>query len=246
MVDFWNSYIAIVDVTEENRRLREEIKHLRQKNVFSVEEYQELLRLRGFLRLDALHDSPGFAARVIAAGFGPNAPLRTITVDKGYAQGAIVGTPVVAPEGVVGQILRASPHAATILLLTDPAFRVSIISQETRTPGILMGTASRDTGLEVAYVAQNAKIRAGELLVTAGVDGMFPKGIPVGTVSSVQPGRETMFMLVHATPLVVPHGLEEVIILQPEKFGPPLLPPFVGPRPPDPFDIQEEEAENAA
>ena len=230
-----------MDVSEENRRLREEIKSLRQKNVLAVEEYQELLRLRNLLRVQALRESPGFAARVIAAGFGPNAPLRTITVDKGYAQGAIVGTPVVAPDGVVGQVLRASPHAATILLLTDPGFRVSVMSQETRTPGILMGTAAHNAGLEVAYVAQNAKIRTGELLITAGVDGVFPKGIPVGTVSSVQPGRETMFMLVHATPLVSPHGLEEVIILQPDKFGSPPLPPLVGPKLPDFFDATEEE-----
>ena len=240
MAGFWGNYIAIVEVSEENRRLREDIKLLRRQNVLSVEEFQELLRLRNLLRVHALRESPGFAARVIATGFGPNAPLRTITVDKGYAQGAIVGTPVISPEGVVGQVLRASPHAATILLLTDPGFRVSVMSQETRTPGILMGTASHTAGLEVAYVAQNAKIRTGELLVTAGVDGVFPKGIPVGTVASVQPGRETMFMLVHATPLVSPHGLEEVIILQPAKFGPPPLPPLVGPRLPDPFEPAED------
>ena len=187
------------------------------------------MRLRKLLRLDALREAPGFAARVIATRFGPHSPLQTITVNKGFTDGATVGTPVVVPGGVVGRVLRASPHASTIILLTDPGFRVAVISQTTRTPGIAGGTAGDNATLEVSYVAQNARIKQGEVLVTAGVDGVFPKGIPVGVVTSVQPGNETLFLRVNARPFVDRDALEEVLMLMPQGSGEPVLPPLVGP-----------------
>ena len=232
---YWRSYIALIDVAEENSRLRADLRKAQSAATLTAEERGELERLRALLRLDALYERPGFAARVIAKRLGPQAVLKTFTVNKGFLDGAIVGTPVVTETGVVGRILRTAPHAATVLMLTDPGFRLAVISQESRTPGILMGSTGNQRRLEVAYVAQNAQIAAGELLITAGVDGGFPKGIPVGMVTLVTPGNETLFLQVHASPLVDLERLEEVILLHEDGAGPPLLERLPDPVEPDPL-----------
>jgi rod shape-determining protein MreC len=229
---YWNKYVALIDVAEENARLRNELRKIRSLADIAAEEKAELIRLRRLLDIEALYDRPAFGARVIAKRFGPQAVMKTFTVNKGYLDGAIIGTPVLTESGVVGSVLRAAPHASTILMLTDPGFHLAVISQDSRTPGILIGSSSEEHRLEVAYVAQNAHISAGELLITAGVDGGFPKGIPVGTVTRVTPGNEILFKQVHARPLVDLDRLEEVILLRQEGSAPPLL--ERPPAPPEP------------
>ena len=219
----WNDYLALVGVAEENMRLREELRRAHSQNILDIEDRAELERLRDLLRLDALYDQPAFAARIIAKRFGPLAVLKTFTVNKGFLDGALIGTPVLTQSGVVGRILRTAPHASTVLIITDPGFRLPVISQTSRTPGILTGSADPDSRLEVAYVAQTAKINVGETLITAGVDGNFPKGIPVGIVTQVTPGNKILFQQVHARPVVNLEALEEVLLLKRAGTAPPLL-----------------------
>ena len=224
IADGWNHYFALVDVAEENSRLRHELRRAETAATLTAEERAELIRLRDLLKLEALKGYPGFGARVIAMRFGPLSALKTITVNKGFLDGAIAGTPVVAQNGVVGRVLRSAPNASTVLLLTDPGFRLAVISQQSRTPGIAVGSANGRHLLEVTYVSQTANLAEGEVLVTAGVDGAFPKGIPVGVVTKVTPGNETLFQKVQAVPAVnLDRGVEEVILLQHEGSGPPLI-----------------------
>jgi rod shape-determining protein MreC len=220
---WWDGYLALVDVAAENARLRTELEQTRAAALLASEDKAELQRLRELLGLDALRERPAFAARVIAKRFGPQAVLKTFTINKGFLNGATAGTPVVTRNGVVGRVLRAAPHTATVLMLTDSGFRLAVISNESRTPGILTGSTERR--LEVAYVAQNARIAPGETLITSGADGSFPKGIPVGVVTQVMPGNEILFLQVHARPLVDMDRLEEVLLLEEEGSAPPLLPP---------------------
>ena len=223
IADTWNSYFALVDVAEENTRLRRELRRAEAAATLAAEDRAELTRLRDLLSLEAMKEYPGFGARVIAMRFGPQSVLKTMTVNKGFLDGAIAGTPVVSQNGVVGRVLRSAPSAATILLLTDPGFRLAVISQQSRTPGIAVGASSGQHLLEVTYVSQTANLAEGELLITAGVDGAFPKGIPVGIVTKVTPGTETLFKKVLATPVVNLDRVEEVVLLQHEGSGPPLI-----------------------
>lgn len=218
----WRHYLYLVDVSEENDRLKEELDRAKALTNLTLEERSELARLRTLLRLEALTTNPAFGAHVIAKRFGPQAVLKTFTVDKGYVDGALVGTPVVTQAGVVGRILRTAPHAATVLMLTDASFKITVIGQDSRTPGVLGGSASGDT-LNVAYVPQNLPMQVGEVLITAGVDGLFPKGVPVGVVTEVALGNEILFQQVKAKPCVDLRRLEEVLLLKPQGSGPPLL-----------------------
>jgi rod shape-determining protein MreC len=233
----WQRYFALVDVAEENIRLRRELRRMEAAATLTAEERAEILRLRKILQLDALEELPGFGARVIAMRFGPQSALKTLTVNKGFSDGAIAGTPVVCGSGVVGRVLRAAPNAATVLLLTDPGFRLAVVSQKSRTPGIAVGTPRSLHHLEVTYVPQTASLEEGELLVTAGVDGAFPKGIPVGVVTRITPGVETLFPTVQARPAADLDNLEEVVLLLRQGDGPPLIqrdPPSSAPPSPPP------------
>ncbi len=209
---YWREYLALVDVAGENARLRDELQRAEQYLASVREDLAELARLR---ELSSFQVPPAWSAlgtRVLAGRFGPVSALESVMLDRGFATGAAPGTPVVTQHGVIGQVLRSAPHASTALLLTDPGFRVAVISQESRVPGVLAGTGPRSP-LEVRYVAPNARLKVGELLVTSGLDSEFPKGLPVAKVLSVQPGDETLFLQVQASPVVSLEDVEEALLL---------------------------------
>lgn len=222
----WNKYIALIDVAEENALLREELRQARLGAMLAEEDREELKRLRSLFQMEPLHGVSGTAARVIAKRFGPQAVLQTCTINKGYLDGAIVGTPVITEVGVVGRVLRAAPHASTVILLTDPEFRLSVITQADRIPGILSGGMDNQGMIEMTYVSQTAHIEPGDLLVTAGMGGLFPKGIPVGIVVEVRPANQSLFQRVRVRPLTNLDGLEEVLLLPEgeDKDASPTLP----------------------
>ncbi len=215
----WQSYLALVGVAQENARLREDLALAQQELAGVREDQKELERLRRLLDVPALDNWSKSAARVIAMRFGPHAGADTLLINKGFAGGATVGCPAVTRQGLLGRVYKMAAHTSTVLLLTDPGFRVAVISQESRVRGILAGTGRPDV-MEMRYVAQNAQIKPGELLVSSGVEGTFPKGIPVAKVQSVRPGHEILFLQVNAAPVVNPENVEEVVLLIPPRDAP--------------------------
>ena len=196
----------------------------------------ELARLRELVQLPVDSGWKAVGARILAGRMGPNAIQDSITINRGYTSGARPGTPIVTNMGLVGRVLRASPHAATVLLITDPGSRIAVFAQQSRSAGILSGQGLEQP-LEVGFVERDAPVTAGEILITSGLDGKYPKGIPVATVDSVAPSDSTQFLAVTARPLVDVRRLEEVL-LEPSGINRPLrpsepAPDFVGPpRPP--------------
>ena len=129
-----------------------------------------------------------------------------------------MNTPVVAPEGVVGRVLRYSMSAATVIMITDPNSKIPVVSQKTRTQGILVGRGPNQT-LSLQYVALSAPVETGETLVTTGLEGIFPRGLPVATVSGVSREGASLFLNVSAQPLFDAKRMEEVALLK--KLPPP-------------------------
>ncbi|WP_022654953.1 rod shape-determining protein MreC [uncultured Desulfovibrio sp.] len=231
---FWERYFDLVGVREENERLKARLADLESRLLASGEDLAELKRLRALIQLPVDESWRPLGARVLAGRMGPNAVLDSITISRGYVTGGRPGTPLVTHLGLVGRVLRASAHTATALLLTNPGSRIAVFSQNSRALGILVG---RGTGrkLEVNFVQRDANVKQGEVLITSGLDGKYPKGIPVARVLSVAPSDYTQFMAIYADPLVDLQHLEEVLLLEPtgiahpagEPEGPP--PVFVGP-----------------
>lgn len=213
---FWERYFELVDVRGENLRLKEEIKTLESRLLAQGEDLAELKRLRELVQLPIDVRWRPLAARVLAGRIGPNAVLESIIISRGYINGARPGVPLVTNNGLVGCVLRASAHASTALLITDPGSRVAVFGQDSRASGILKGHGMGKP-LEVDFVQRDVSLKNGEILVTSGLDNKYPKGLPVARVSNVAPSDYTQFMAVSAEPLVDLQHLEEVLLL--EKSG---------------------------
>lgn len=252
--DFWDRYFDLVHVREENERLRTRLEKVESDLLHAGEDLAELKRLRELVQMPVDVRWRPLAARVLAGRMGPNAVLDSITLSRGYLNGARPGTPMVTNKGLVGRVLRSSPHASTALLITDPGSRVAVFGQESRASGILKGHGI-GAALEVDFVRRNASLKDGEILITSGLDNKYPKGLPVARVNSVSPSDYTQFMAISAEPLVDLTHLEEVLLLEKtgieiapeEPEGPP--PVLVGPpRPPhlQQGNVAEKSAQQAA
>nr|WP_281246533.1 rod shape-determining protein MreC [Desulfovibrio litoralis] len=223
---FYSQYIDLKDAKEDNLKLIKKIQQLEAELSHNVEERAELKRLQNLFAFKDQEAWVRVGTRILAVRFGPFSAQETVMIDKGSADGAVPNTPLITAEGVYGKVLRSAAHTSTVLLLSDPGFRVSVISQETRTPAILSG-AGINKPLELHYVAQNAQLKEGELLITSGVAGGFPKGIPVAKVISVQPAGSTLFLSVLADAVVKTNKVEEALLIFPPSRNIPLgfLPP---------------------
>ncbi|MGL4721822.1 MAG: rod shape-determining protein MreC [Desulfovibrionaceae bacterium] len=208
---YWKNHIYLVGVNSENILLQEKIALLQEEVYKGREAIEENRRLRAFFQLSDSKVIPRVLAQVIAIRFGPQATVNTLVVNKGYAQGVHLSAPVLISEGLVGRIIRDSRSAALVQPITSPNSRISVIAQDSRVSGVLVGSGDRNE-LDMLYVPRSESVSVGEILVTSGVDGIFPKGLPVATISYV--GEEELFYVVKATPLVRKFALEEVFILQ--------------------------------
>lgn len=214
--DFVNSYVALTDVAEENARLTEELGRAEDALRRAREEHAELARLRELLDMPPVLPWEKTGARVIAGRFGPQAVLNSVMLNKGFTGGGTPGSPVVTPQGLVGRVYYASPHSSTVLLITDPSFRVAVIGQQSRVRGILSG-AGANKPLQVQYVAPNTNMLPGELLVCSGIDAIMPKGLPAARVEAVVYDKDELFPRISAQPLSSLSSLEDVMLLIPPK-----------------------------
>ncbi|MFW5836504.1 MAG: rod shape-determining protein MreC [Desulfovibrionaceae bacterium] len=216
-VSFWERYVYLVGLKEENEKLRDELQDMRLR---AAELHETAAAVQRLERL--LHFSPHPAwvregARVIMHRLGPEAALETLVVDKGRISGVAEDTPVAAPKGVVGRVMRAGASISTVLLLTDLNSRIAVRGGAHRSTGILigMGPEAEESHplLQVRYVNLNAPLDVGETLVTSGLAGIFPPGLPVARVTSIERSSVSLFLDVRARPLVNLKRLEEVLLL---------------------------------
>jgi len=213
----WSRYVHLVGVDEANQRLRQQVDDLKLELAARAEVAREAVRLRRLLGFSAPQALRVEGARIVAQRMGPEAALETVLIDKGSLSGFELNTPVITPDGLVGRILRAALTSSTVLLLTDNDSRIPVLGADNRTTGILTGRGPREA-LEVRFVPQNAPLAPGELLLTSGLADMFPKGLPAARVTSVERSEISLFLTVHAEPLVNLRDLEEVLLVRPSSL----------------------------
>lgn len=210
---FWESYVHLTEVSRENSELHGRLDQLAGALAISREQAAEVKRLRALLSFEPRESWAAVGGRVVAYRLGPHAALRTLVVDKGALAGVQVNTPAVTHEGVVGRVLRVSPSFATVLLMTDLNSRLAVMGQIHRTPCIISGRGEGEP-MQVLYVPLNAPIEPGELLITSGLDDIFPKGLPVARVTTVERSEISLFLDVWAEALFDLTILEEVLLLK--------------------------------
>lgn len=203
-----DGYIDLVGVRQENERLRAEINRYQALTV----NYREALatngRLRKLLEFKEQLSQPTVTARII--GRDPSQWFKTFSIDRSSNDGISKGMPVVTVEGVVGQILDGGTRRAKVLQAIDPNSAIEVLIQDSRTQGIIKGTGD---SYRLHYVLKNNRINPGDLLITSGLGGVFPKGLPVGTVTSVVSNRRGMFLDIEVEPVVDFTRLENVIVI---------------------------------
>lgn len=210
---FWERYIYLVGLKQENDLLREENAKLRLDNLMLADQATAIDRLGRLLRFVPMPSWEAQGARIIAHRLGPAAALDTVTIDKGSMAGLAEDMPAVSFDGVVGRVLRTGASASHVLLLSDPNSRISVMGKDNRSQGILAGQG-KDEPLRVEYVNLNAAIEPGELLITSGLSGIFPKGLPVARITAVRRSDISLFLSVTAEPLVRVDCLEEILLLK--------------------------------
>lgn len=210
--DSWKRYLFLVGMEDENRRLRhgnavlsEQLNHYR-------EGYIEGMRLQKLLNL-----KDGLSNRVVAARVVDRSRaslFKTILIDKGTADGMRVGFPVLSEQGVVGRIIETAWHASQVLLLVDGNSNIDGLIQRSRAQGILQGAGS--AGCNLKYISRVEEVLPGDLVLSSGLAGVFPKGLLLGVVTKVSRKGEGLFQKIDVAPAVDFGKLEEVLALIPE------------------------------
>lgn len=208
----WNNYFNLVDVHQENEKLKVEIDILQLELAKAKKDENELARLRTLFDFDTPLEWETVGARLLAWRLGANDFLDSFVVSKGFLNGAKHGTPIIVPKGLMGRIFKAGPYTSIALLITDPGSSVAVVTAGQRVPGIVQGEGIENL-LSMRFVKQNETVFVGEILVTSGMDLSYPKGIPVARVVSVEFGADAM-LNIKAEPLVDFEKIEEVILLQ--------------------------------
>jgi rod shape-determining protein MreC len=204
----WDGLFALVAARDENVALRAHVRQLEQQVARHAEVELENARLRRLLDFRETLQGEVLTARVI--GRDATGLARTLVIDRGEADGVRKGAAALAPEGIVGQVFLASAHAARVLLISDHNSGVDALVQRTRARGIVQGTPEGDCGLK--YVKRTEDVQVGDTVVTSGLDGVFPKGVPIGRVVSVDKRGQGLFQYAEVAPRVDFDQLEELLV----------------------------------
>jgi rod shape-determining protein MreC len=217
VADAWERASGLLRARDEAEALRARVRQLEQDTARLAEIEAENARLRALLDFRRTLGGTLLTTRVIghdAAGLS-----RTLVVDQGSAAGIAKGAAVLAPEGIVGQVFQVSPHAARVLLVSDHNSGVDAVVQRTRGRGIVEGTADGRCGLK--FVKRTEDLQVGDLVVSSGLDGIFPRGLPIGHIQAVDKQGQGLFQYAQIDPAVDVQRLEEVLVM----VGAPPAPP---------------------
>lgn len=195
---------------EENIRLKAELSQLLREQQQYREVLQENKRLRELLSLKESEHRYVSAARIIAKS--TDQWSNTLMLDKGTSSGIAKDMIAITDKGLAGKISGVSASYAYLLLLTDINFSAAARLQESRVEGVLSGTGFRKCKLK--YVPAEEEVKIGDIVITSGLDALFPQGIPLGYVTKVNKKGIGMFQDIEVLPFVDSAKLEEVVIIK--------------------------------
>jgi rod shape-determining protein MreC len=216
----WSLYLDWKGVRAENRRLREEIRQLRVEALWVAEATEENGRLRRLLALRTRLPVATLAGEVIAREWG--GWVRSLTVNRGRGDNVKRLTAVISPDGLVGRIVEVRLGVSIVQVLTDPSSTVGAHVVRTRTPGIVEGEP-RGT-IRFKYMARDgAGLAVGDVIVTSGLGGVFPRGVPVGRVRDIDDRGSALFHYALLMPVVDFGRVDDVLLVTGER-----MPDFAG------------------
>jgi rod shape-determining protein MreC len=208
LAGFWGGYIWLVGARAENHNLRETLSTLTLQNQALSDLKLENLRLKELLEFKESQGIQTLGARVV--GRVPDYLAHMVYIDRGAADGVKVDMAVIAGYGAAGRAVLVSPHQAQVQLITNADASVGAMLATSRSPGVLRGTGGNLLRLE--YINNTEEVAVGETVVCSGLDGVFPKGIPLGKVVNSRKGR-TVFRDIEVEPFADLLRIEEVLLV---------------------------------
>jgi len=206
----WSNYSELRGARDENARLKQEIGALQ----IQLQEQRSLAsrsaKLQSLLDLKTTATVPTLAANVIAGN--PNPGVRTVTIDRGTADGVVADMGVIAPAGLVGRIIGpVARHAARVQLIVDRNAAAGAMTQRGRSGGMVIGSDDNPP-LKMELVPNLADVKDGDLVVSSGVDGIYPKGFMIGTIEKAE-RKGGLYLSIAVRPAVDFGSLEEVLVV---------------------------------
>ena len=206
--DAWTSYFYLRGVRRENRELRAEIERMKIDDARLSEDARMARRVQALLAFKEQYVESTIAAQVI--GTSGSEQSRVLYIDKGSKDGIKPDMAVITPTGIVGKIMQVFPGSAQVLPINDQFSGVGVALKDTRLQGILKGAQNGATRLQ--YIMSDEKVEPGEEVITSGGDRIFPKGLPVGRVVTVEPGKD-LFLNIRVVPAARLDQVEEVLVV---------------------------------
>jgi rod shape-determining protein MreC len=209
----WIEELVGGELHAENERLHREVDRLRSEKSRLIGVLQENERLREMVGFQRRHPEYELvAARVVARDVTPY--FRVVSVRLEAAEGIEAGMPVVHHEGVVGRVHQVRDGFADVILVSDPRSRIDAISQRNRAQGVVEGLGhERNYRARLAYLLERDEVRAGDVMVTSGMGGIFPKELVIGTVRELERREQGLFQEAQIEPAVDFSRLEEVYVI---------------------------------
>ncbi|MGD9136147.1 MAG: rod shape-determining protein MreC [Desulfobacterales bacterium] len=207
--DIWRHYFYLVTISRLNQVLIQELNQaVEDQNKWHETELAND-RLRNLIDFQKNISERVVAAEVI--GKDPSAWFKTVIIDKGKTDGLTRGLPVVIAQGIVGQVVEVSAHYSKVMLIVDSNSAVDSLVQRTRARGVIKGESTDQCRLD--YVLRKNDVRIGDIVVSSGLDGVYPKGLRIGLVSQVTAHDADIFHELIITPFVDFEKLEEVLVI---------------------------------
>jgi rod shape-determining protein MreC len=206
--NLWHNYFYLRGVRAENRNLKAQLEHMSIEQARLSQDADQARRLQALLGFKAQFISQTMAAQVIGASGSELS--RSVYIDKGEKDHIKPDMAVITADGIVGKVLRVYRSTSQVLLINDQTSGVGALLDKTRLQGILRGTPTGEAVLE--KVMSDETVPAGELVLTSGGDGVFPKGLLVGRVTKVSTGND-LFLNIRVRPAADLSKLEEVLVV---------------------------------
>jgi rod shape-determining protein MreC len=201
-------YVYLSNAAHENEDLRSTLGSMQSRIMDYEEQLLENERLRRLLGFANRSEKSMIAAEVI--GHNSLSQFESIRISRGESDGIRNGMPVVSADGVVGKVIRTGFKFADVQLLVDTDFHIDVLLQRTRVRGVLAGDSGRISKLQLH---KRVEIRIGDTLITSGIVGGFPKGLPVGRVIRISYETENVAQSITVEPWVDHRRLEEVMVI---------------------------------
>ncbi len=211
----WHDYVYLIGVRKTNKDLQKEVQRLRIQVQSLREEFFRAGKIEEFVSYQLETGLRGTAAMVI--GESPDPWTSVIIVDQGAENGILKGMPVVTPDGLVGRVIEVSGNNSAVRLLVDRSSHVPVLVSRSRSRGILEGENSGTC--RIKFLERTENVQKGDVIITSGLGGVFPRGIEVGTVSVILKENYGLYQYAQVVPSVPMGRLEDVLILTGSREG---------------------------